>query len=165
MDTETADQGQKTDGTSARVRLWDRVGLGLTVYTAVSAMVLIFACLSGKLSDLLDEPMEMHPLLILCPAGLLVLFTLFIGRGILSMTLSCLPLLGWLMLRKGSRGGRRLVVVFMGLSLGAGVISLLLFCAPPAKPLWMLLLFLPRFAVPVLLLNAVTVVAPAASAE
>ena len=165
MDTETTDHGQETDGTSARVRLWDRIGLGLTACTAVSAAALIIAVFAGKLSGLLDDPVQMHPLLILCPAGLLVILFFFIGYGILSMTLSCLPLLGWLMLRKGSRGGRRLVVVFMGLSLGVAAISFLVFCAPPAKPLWMLLLYLPRFAVPLLVLNAATVVAPAVPTE
>ena len=161
MDAETTDCGQKTDVTSDQVRLWDRIGLGLTVYTALSSAALIVAVFAGKRSGLLDDPMEMHPLLILCPADLLVILFSFFGNGILSMTLTCLPILGWLMLRKGSRGGRRLVVVFMGLSLAVAVLSLLLFCAPPAKPLWMLFLYLPRFAVPALVLNAVTVVAPA----
>ena len=161
MDAETTDCGQKTDVTSDQVRLWDRIGLGLTVYTALSSAALIVAVFAGKLSGLLDDPMEMHPLLILCPADLLVILFSFFGNGILSMTLTCLPILGWLMLRKGSQGGRRLVVVFMGLSLAVAVLSLLLFCAPPAKPLWMLFLYLPRFAVPALVLNAVTVVAPA----
>ncbi len=165
MDAETIDHGQKTNGTSGRVRLWDRIGLCLTVYTALSSAVLIAAAFAGNLSGLLDDPMEMHPLLIVCPAGFLVILNLFIGHGILSMTMACLPLIGWLMLRKGSRGGRRLVVVFMGLSLGVAAVSFLVFCATQNGRPWMLLLFLPRFAVPVLVLNAVSEVAPAVPAE
>ena len=146
-----------------RKRVWDWIGLAMTAYTALSGIALWFSIVRGDLSGILEDPLlNMTPVLVACPISVLICFSVMIAPMI-SWIAALLPLAGWLLLRKGFRAGKVLVIVVMMISLlSAGVLFVI---GSAAGNLQALLLCLPKVVVPVLTFNAMTVVAPAAASS
>lgn len=146
-----------------RKRVWNWIGLAMTAYTALSGIVLWFSIMRGDLSGILEDYLlAMTPVLAVCPISVPICLSVFIAPAI-SWIVALLPLVGWLLLRKGSRAGKCLVIVVMTVSLlSAGVLFMV---GSAAGNLQALLLCLPKVVVPVLTFNAMTVVAPAAASS
>ena len=144
-----------------RKRVWNWIGLAMTAYTALSGIVLWFSILRGDLSGILEDYLlAMTPVLAVCPISVPICLSVFIAPAI-SWIVALLPLVGWLLLRKGSGAGRVLVILVMSISLlSAGVLFMV---GSAAGILRALALCLPKAVVPILTFNAMTVVAPAAS--
>ena len=143
---------------TARKRVWDRIGLAMTAYTAVSGLVLLYFIVCGGLSDDSVNALE-HSMTAACPISTLIWSTAFINTGLCGLA-ALLPMAGWLLLRKGFRAGRVIVIVMMAISLvSAGVLFI---AGSGMGSLWVLLLSLPKILVPLVVLNAMTHVSPAA---
>ena len=161
-------EAEKTDSEALRngapaLRRWNGVGWCITAYMALSSLALWAAILRGELSGLLDDPMEpLSPFLIVCPLGAPICFSQFFGRAA-GILIGCLPLLGWCLLRRGFRSGRTLLIFILGLTLTVSPLSLL-FCMIDVTENghWpALFMLVTQILLPILVLNAITVVAPA----
>ena len=146
-----------------RKRVWNWIGLAMTAYTALSGIVLWFSILRGDLLGILEDYLlAMTPVLAVCPISVPICLSVFIAP-VISWIVALLPLVGWLLLQKGSGAGRVLVILMMSISLlSAGVLFMV---GSAAGNLQALPLCLPKVLVPLLTFNAMTAVSPAAASS